>query len=71
MLQDYHYKTYIYRIVSCDSKEDLKKPGWAKHVDGKRVTVINTREYPQEVRAIQCNWSYFEFRELLEDTLGF
>ena len=55
MLQDYHYKTYIYRIVSCDSKEDLKKPGWAKHVDGKRVTVINTREYPQEVRAIQCN----------------
>ena len=58
MLQDYHYfiyKPYIYRIGSCDSKEELKKPGWAKNVDGKWVTVINTLEYPQEVSAIQSN----------------
>lgn len=42
------------RIGSCDTKEGLKKPGWAKTITGKWVTVINTHEYPQEVRTIQC-----------------
>lgn len=42
------------RIGSCHTREELKKPGWAKTVEDKWVTVINTHEYPQEVRTIQC-----------------
>lgn len=42
------------RIGSCDTKEELKKPGWAKTTEGDWVTVINTHEYPQEVRTSVC-----------------
>lgn len=42
------------RIGSCDTKEELTKPGWAETVDGEWVTVINTHEYPQEVKTTQC-----------------
>ena len=42
------------RIGSCDTNEELKKPGWAQTVDGEWVTVINTHEYPQEVKTTQC-----------------
>lgn len=42
------------RIGSCDTKDELKKPGWAKTTESNWVTVINTHEYPQEVRTVQC-----------------
>ncbi len=50
-----HYLfTSCRRIGSCETVEGMKKPGWAKTNEGKWVTVINTHEYPQEVRTVSC-----------------
>ena len=32
----------------------MVKPGWGKTVEGKWVVVVNTDEYPQEVKTVEC-----------------
>lgn len=42
------------RSGSCETIEDSIKPGWAKTVDGAWLAVVNTHEYPQEVKTVSC-----------------
>lgn len=32
----------------------MVKPGWSKTVEGNWVVVVNTDEYPQEVKTVEC-----------------
>ena len=42
------------RTGSCETVEQMVKPGWSKTVEGNWVVVVNTDEYPQEVKTVEC-----------------
>ena len=57
------------RSGSCETIEDTLKPGWAKTIEGNWVTVVNTNAYPQEVKTVDCRYSFTTL--LFFDELGF
>ena len=46
---------YLFRRVgSCETDQVVNKLGWAKTVSNEWLVVVNTNEYPQEVRTVYC-----------------
>ena len=42
------------RVGSCETDQVVNKLGWAKTVADEWLVVVNTNEYPQEVRTVYC-----------------
>ena len=50
----FKFQIVFRRVGSCTTDQVVNKLGWAKTVSNEWLVVVNTNEYPQEVRTVYC-----------------
>jgi hypothetical protein len=49
--------------------EETLRPGWSRSVEGLWLVVVNTNEYPQEVKTVTCRYIH-QLAHLAKNLLG-